>query len=191
MCTPSLLHLLRALRQSLSHHGQNVELLYFDRVEFKGKRIWPNNGVLEIIEKDVRATLTLPIGPLEVHMAWTYGPKNKYTKLLKRWSRRRNLGRMGTRKVGMMVEQILQRGDCGEMFKRDFILHSSVWRKENRRLMVSHRKHQTTDVLEEKNKDKEMFLREHGKGRAINKIGHQTIIPKAKANLQQELASMG
>jgi len=76
-----------------------------------------------MIEKDVHATSALPMGPLQVHMAWTYEPKNKYTKLLKRWSRRHNLRRIWTPKVRMMVEQILQGRDYGKMFKRDFVLH--------------------------------------------------------------------
>jgi len=38
--------------------------------------------MLEIMEEDVRATLALSMGPLEVHVASTYRPKNKYTKLL-------------------------------------------------------------------------------------------------------------
>jgi len=63
--------------------------------------------MLEIIEEDVRATLALPMGPLQVHVASTYEPKNKYPRLLELWRRRWNLGRIGTPKVGMMVEQIL------------------------------------------------------------------------------------
>ena len=38
-------------------------------------------------------------------------------------SKRLNLGRTGKQKVGMMVEQILQTGDYGEEFKRDFMLY--------------------------------------------------------------------
>ncbi|KAJ8428351.1 hypothetical protein Cgig2_002764 [Carnegiea gigantea] len=49
---------------------------------------WPecetllDNRMLEIIEEDVRATLALPMGPLEVHVASTCEPKRKYTKPL-------------------------------------------------------------------------------------------------------------
>jgi len=46
--------------------------------------------------------------------------------------------------------------------------------------MVSHSEHQTTDVVEQKNKDKKKFLGEHGRGKAINKTNHQTIIREAE-----------
>jgi len=41
-----------------------------------------NNRILEIVEQDVHATLTLHMGPLEVRVASTFEPKNEYTKLL-------------------------------------------------------------------------------------------------------------
>ena len=79
--------------------------------------------MLKIIEEDVHGTLALPTGPLEVLAAQAYEQKNKCTKLLAVWGKRWNLGRVGTQKVRMRVEQILQRADCGEEFKRDFVLY--------------------------------------------------------------------
>ena len=84
---------------------------------------WPDHRTLEIIEEDVRATLALPIGPLEIHVALAQEPKNKYTKLLELWRRRWNFERTVTPKVGMMVKQILQRGDYAEEFKGDLVLY--------------------------------------------------------------------
>ena len=82
-----------------------------------------DNRMLEIIEKDVHITLALQMGPLEFQIASTCEPKNECPKLLEQWRRRWNIGRIGTPKVGMMVKQILQRGDHGEEFKRDFVLY--------------------------------------------------------------------
>ncbi|KAJ8426863.1 hypothetical protein Cgig2_008658 [Carnegiea gigantea] len=64
-----------------------------------------DNRVLEITEADVHATLALPMGQLEVQRI--------------RW----NLGRTGSPKVGKMVDRILDRGDHGDEFKRDFVLY--------------------------------------------------------------------
>mgnify|MGYP001106087517 CR=1 FL=1 len=79
--------------------------------------------MLETIEEAVCATLALPIDPLEVPVALTDEPKNKYAKLLEQWMRRWSLGGIGTPEVGMLVEQILQGGDNREEFKRDFVLY--------------------------------------------------------------------
>jgi len=77
----------------------------------------------KIIEEDARVKLALPMDPLKVDIAATYKPKNKCTKLLEQWRRMLNLGRTGTPKIGMMVEQILQRGGDEEEFNRDFVLY--------------------------------------------------------------------
>ncbi|KAJ8449238.1 hypothetical protein Cgig2_021702 [Carnegiea gigantea] len=82
-----------------------------------------DNRILEITEEDVHAILALHIGPLEVQAASTCEPKNKYTKLLKQCRLRLTVGRTGTRKIEKMVKQILERGDHGEEFKRDFVLY--------------------------------------------------------------------
>ncbi|KAJ8451709.1 hypothetical protein Cgig2_018343 [Carnegiea gigantea] len=82
-----------------------------------------DNRVLEITEKDVHATLALPMGQLEVQVASTCEPKNEYTKLLEQWRIRWNRGRTGSPKVGKMVDRILDRGDHGDEFKRDFVLY--------------------------------------------------------------------
>ncbi|KAJ8432427.1 hypothetical protein Cgig2_016057 [Carnegiea gigantea] len=82
-----------------------------------------DNRVLEITEEDVHATLALPMGQLEVQVASTCEPKNEYTKLLEQWRIRWNLGRTGSPKVGKMVDRILDRGDYGDEFKRDFVLY--------------------------------------------------------------------
>ncbi|KAJ8440091.1 hypothetical protein Cgig2_025290 [Carnegiea gigantea] len=79
--------------------------------------------VLEITKEDVHATLALPMGQLDVQVASTCEPKNEYTKLLEKWRIRWNLGRTGSPKVGKMVDRILQRGDHGDEFKRDFVLY--------------------------------------------------------------------
>ncbi|KAJ8446933.1 hypothetical protein Cgig2_026431 [Carnegiea gigantea] len=79
-----------------------------------------DNRVLEITEEDVHATLALPMGQLEVQVASTCEPKNEYTKLLEQWRIRWNLSRT---KVGKMVDRILDRGDHGDEFKRDFVLY--------------------------------------------------------------------
>ncbi|KAJ8435402.1 hypothetical protein Cgig2_009653 [Carnegiea gigantea] len=81
-----------------------------------------NNRVLGITEEDFHATLALPMGQLEVQVASTYEPKNEYPKLLEQWRIRWNLGRLGSPKVGKMVDRILDRGDHGDKFKRDFSL---------------------------------------------------------------------
>jgi len=77
----------------------------------------------ETIEEDACAKWGLPTDPLKVHTAATYKPKSKYTKLIEQWRRMLNLGRLGTPKIGMMVEQILQREDYRKEFKRDFVLY--------------------------------------------------------------------
>ncbi|KAJ8428358.1 hypothetical protein Cgig2_002771 [Carnegiea gigantea] len=112
--------------------------------------------------------------------------KNKYTTLLEVWRRRWNRGRTATQKVQMMVEQILQRGGCGEEFKTDFVLYS----KEKQGLIVSYSKHWRTDAIEQKNKDKKKFLGECGRGKTIDRIDHQTIIYEAETYLQEELATL-
>jgi len=78
---------------------------------------------VEIIKEDACAKLALPMDPLKVHIAITYKPKIKYIKLLEQQRRMLNLGRIGTLKIAMMVEQILQRRNRGEEFKRDFMLY--------------------------------------------------------------------
>ncbi|KAJ8434394.1 hypothetical protein Cgig2_014241 [Carnegiea gigantea] len=82
-----------------------------------------NNRVLEITEEDVHATLALPMGQLEVQVPSTCEPKNEYTKLLEQWRIRWNLGRTGSPKVGKIVDRILDGGDHGDEFKRDFVLY--------------------------------------------------------------------
>ena len=82
-----------------------------------------NKRILEINEEDVHATLALPMGQLEVQVASTCEPKNEYTKLLEQWRIRWNLSRTESPKVGKMVDQILERGDHGDEFKRDFVLY--------------------------------------------------------------------
>ncbi|KAJ8428344.1 hypothetical protein Cgig2_002757 [Carnegiea gigantea] len=169
--------------------------LYLDRAEFRGKRgkeQWfpiANIGQLiqlderkkikrcslwdimpEIIAEDVHSILALPMSPLEVHIAWTYKPKNKYTKLLEQWRRRLNHRRTGTPKAGMVVEQIQQRGDYREEFKRDFVLFVYYQKKETQVPMVSHSKHRTTDPVEQKNKYKKKFPGGHGRGKTIAKM---------------------
>jgi len=57
--------------------------------------------------------------------------------------------------------------------------------------MVSYSKHRTTNAVEQKNKDKKKFLGEHGRGKTVEKIDHQTIIREAETDLQEELASVG
>ena len=79
--------------------------------------------MLETIKGDVRATLALLMGLLEVHVASPHETKNKCTKLLEVWRRMWNLRRTGTPQVGMMIQRILHRGDYGEEFKRDFVLY--------------------------------------------------------------------
>jgi len=80
--------------------------------------------MMDIAEEDIHATLALPMGLLEVQVASICEPKNEYTKFLEQWRTRWNLGRTRTPKVEAMVEQILQRGDRGEEFKRDFMLYT-------------------------------------------------------------------
>ncbi|KAJ8428349.1 hypothetical protein Cgig2_002762 [Carnegiea gigantea] len=114
---------------------------------------WPDNRILQIIEEDVRETLALPMGPLEVHVALAYKPKNKYTKLLEVWMRRER----GTPKIWMMVEQILQRGDYGGEFKTYFVLYVYYQKKKKQRPIFFQNKHRRTDLVEQKNKDKKKF----------------------------------
>ncbi|KAJ8439024.1 LOW QUALITY PROTEIN: hypothetical protein Cgig2_028470 [Carnegiea gigantea] len=78
-----------------------------------------DNRVLETTEKDVHATLAIPM----VQIASTCEPKNEHTKLVEQWRIGWNLGRTGSPKVGKMVDQILQRGDHGDEFRRDFVLY--------------------------------------------------------------------
>ncbi|KAJ8428348.1 hypothetical protein Cgig2_002761 [Carnegiea gigantea] len=53
--------------------------------------------------------------------------------------------------------------------------------------MVSHIEHRTTDAIEQNNKDKKKFLGEHGRGKTIDTIDHQTIIREAETDLQELL----
>ena len=55
-----------------------------------------SNRILEITEEDVHETLALPMGTLEVEVASICEPKSEYTKLLKQWETRWNLGRTDT-----------------------------------------------------------------------------------------------
>ncbi|KAJ8428345.1 hypothetical protein Cgig2_002758 [Carnegiea gigantea] len=153
MCASSLRHQLMALRQPLSHHGHLTGL---------------GNITQLITKEDVCVTLALPMGLLKVHIASTYDEKNRYTKFLEQWRRRWNLGRIRRPKVGMMVEQILQRGDYGEEFEKDCVLH----RREKQRPMVSNSKHRTTDAVEQKNKDEKKFPGEHGRRKTTDRIDH-------------------
>ena len=79
-----------------------------------------DNRMLEITKEDVYATLALLMGLLEVEVASMCKLESEYTKLLKQWRTRWNHGRTSTMKVGKIVEQILEREDHGEEFKRDF-----------------------------------------------------------------------
>ncbi|KAJ8435900.1 hypothetical protein Cgig2_010257 [Carnegiea gigantea] len=56
----------------------------------------------KITEKDVHATLALPMGQLEVQVASTCEAKNEHCKLLEQWRTRWNLGRIGSPKVRKM-----------------------------------------------------------------------------------------
>jgi len=56
--------------------------------------------------------------------------------------------------------------------------------------MVSHSKNPPTDVVEPNEEDKKKFLGERGRGKAIDRIDHQTVIREAETDLQEKLASM-
>ena len=75
-----------------------------------------DNRVLEITKEDVHATLALPMDQPKVQITSTCEPKNEYTNLLEQWRIMWNFGRIGSPKVGKMVDQILQRGDHGDEF---------------------------------------------------------------------------
>ncbi|KAJ8436050.1 hypothetical protein Cgig2_017518 [Carnegiea gigantea] len=72
----------------------------------------------DLIKEDVYAMFALPMSLLEVQAASTCEPTTEHTKPVKR---RRT--RTGATKVRKMVEKILERGDHGEQFQRDFVLH--------------------------------------------------------------------
>ncbi|KAJ8436051.1 hypothetical protein Cgig2_017519 [Carnegiea gigantea] len=97
-----------------------------------------------------------------------------------------NNGGQGTTKVGKMVEKIVERGDHGEQFQRDFVLHiisTSMIRSMNndyffRTLKLEKRCkdrwflatiHWTTDVVKQRNKDEKEFCREHGGVKTIDR----------------------
>ncbi|KAJ8425483.1 hypothetical protein Cgig2_023899 [Carnegiea gigantea] len=63
-----------------------------------------DNRKLQITKKDVHTALEIPMGQLEVQVASICKPTNEYNSLLKQWRTRWNLGRIGTPKVGKMVE---------------------------------------------------------------------------------------
>ncbi|KAJ8425783.1 hypothetical protein Cgig2_020921 [Carnegiea gigantea] len=143
-----------------------------------------DSRILKITKKDVHATLALSMGPLDVQRT--------------RW----NLERIGTPKVGTMVEQILQRGNHGEEFKRDFVLYIiSICIIESMNgyhffrilkllvdvyqiasynwcafLLVEFKGkrsiYRTTDAVEQRNKDEKEFPREHGRAKTIDRIDY-------------------
>ncbi|KAJ8422749.1 LOW QUALITY PROTEIN: hypothetical protein Cgig2_015659 [Carnegiea gigantea] len=154
-----------------------------------------NNRTQGITDEDVYTTLALPMGLIEVQVALTCEPKNKYIKLLEQYRRRWNLGRTGTPKVGMMflvdVNQIAKYNWCAHLLKclNDTVVewkqnHTRYFRgpllflmtKEMQKSMVSHSKHWTTDAVEQRNKDGKKFLGKYGRGKTSNRIDYPTII---------------
>ncbi|KAJ8436056.1 hypothetical protein Cgig2_017524 [Carnegiea gigantea] len=120
--------------------------------------------------EDIYATFLLPVGPLEVQLASTCEPITEHTNPIKQ-----QRTRIGTTKVRKMVEKILERGDHGEEFQRDFVLHIistgivrpyifggiefQEKRCKDRWLLTT--THWIADAVKQTNKDEKDFRRDH------------------------------
>ena len=80
-----------------------------------------NRKILEFT-KDVHPTLRLPMGPKKVVEGKSCDSCEKYNTLFDIWRKRWDKS-SGTPKVGNMHDGILDRGDHGEEFKRDFVIY--------------------------------------------------------------------
>ncbi|KAJ8428770.1 hypothetical protein Cgig2_010774 [Carnegiea gigantea] len=84
-----------------------------------------NHRILEFTKEDVHATLGLPMGPKKVMEGKTCDSCEQYNAILGSW--RRRWGTLsGAPKIGKMRDGILDRGDHGDEFKRDFVIYEHV-----------------------------------------------------------------
>ncbi|KAJ8420950.1 LOW QUALITY PROTEIN: hypothetical protein Cgig2_017689 [Carnegiea gigantea] len=81
-----------------------------------------NHRILEFIKEDVHATLGLPMGPKNVVEGKTCDSYEKYNALLVSWWRRWGIS-FGAPKIRKMRDEILDQGDHGDKFKKDFIIY--------------------------------------------------------------------
>jgi len=82
-----------------------------------------NHKVLEIIEEDVHANLGLPMGPQEVVKAKQLDDDIQYIQFLQYWRACWNV-KSGGPPIGTMDETILECGEHGADFKRDFVVYA-------------------------------------------------------------------
>ncbi|KAJ8436046.1 hypothetical protein Cgig2_017514 [Carnegiea gigantea] len=222
-------------KEEKEFRGEHRRVLYLDRVELIGKRCkdqrfptaihWTTDVVPkqpsvacgnereplivpdDPIEEDIYAAFVLAVGPLEVQPTLTCEPITEHSNPIKQ-----QRTRIGTTKVRKMVEKILERGDHGEEFQRDFVLHiisTSIpyifggiefqeKRCKDRWLLTT--MHWIADAVKQTNKDEKDFRRdhrrvkqrnkdekdcpgEHGKGRTINREEYQQIIHEREIEL--------
>ncbi|KAJ8438204.1 hypothetical protein Cgig2_001922 [Carnegiea gigantea] len=76
-----------------------------------------NHRILEFTKEDVHATLRLPMGPKKVVEGKTCDSCEKYNALLGSWSLR------GRDEIRKMHNGILDQGNHGDEFKRDFVIY--------------------------------------------------------------------
>ncbi|KAJ8433827.1 hypothetical protein Cgig2_028144 [Carnegiea gigantea] len=142
---------------------------------------------------------------LEVQVSFTCEPKIEYTKLLKQQRTRWNLWGIKTPKVGKIVEKILETGDHGEEFQRDFVayllqcLNDTVleWKQHRTKyfrgpLQVEFRGkrskdqwfptaiHWATGTVEHRNEYEREFPEGYGRRETIDRIDYMKIIHEGK-----------
>ncbi|KAJ8449512.1 hypothetical protein Cgig2_002309 [Carnegiea gigantea] len=78
--------------------------------------------ILEFTKEDVHATLGLPMGPKKVVEGKTCDSCEKYNALLGSWRRRWGIS-SGAPKIRKMRDGMLDRGNHGDEFKRDFAIY--------------------------------------------------------------------
>ncbi|KAJ8434149.1 hypothetical protein Cgig2_000869 [Carnegiea gigantea] len=81
-----------------------------------------NPRILEFTKEDVHATFGLSMGPKKVVEGKTCDSCEKYNAPLDSWRSRWGISPGGP-KIGKMHDGILDRGDHGDEFKRDFVVH--------------------------------------------------------------------
>ncbi|KAJ8447704.1 hypothetical protein Cgig2_031758 [Carnegiea gigantea] len=81
-----------------------------------------NHRILEFTKEDVHTILGLPMGPKKVMEGKTCDSCEKYIALLGSWRRRWGIS-SGAPKIGKMHDGILDRGDHGDEFKKDFVIY--------------------------------------------------------------------
>ncbi|KAJ8433847.1 hypothetical protein Cgig2_028164 [Carnegiea gigantea] len=176
---------------------QNVEVE--ENLQYKDPMIQLSR-ILKTIEQDVYAMLALLMDLLEVQGASACEPTKEYTKHLKQWRIRWNLGRTGTQKVGKMVKKnSRKRRPWRRIPKRLYVAHNFhmhcleyEWRLfiPNIDVCYLNTTHFTTGTVDKRNKDEKEFHGEYRRGKAINRVDYKTISHESEINLQEKLTHM-